>query len=72
MNQQPNPFDQFCVIYDIHERTNGLISENRIRHLIKTRDKRPNFMRCLNKVGREWVINLPELHKYIIGDQDES
>jgi len=71
MNQQ-NPFDQFCVICDIPKKTNGLISENRIKHLIRTKDKRPDFVRCIKKIGNEWVINLPELHKYIAGGQDES
>jgi len=64
-----NPFDQFCVIGDVHEKTNGLISENRIRHLIKSRHRNPEFSRCIKKVGKEWMINLPQLFNYIANEQ---
>ena len=64
-----NPFDQFCVIEDVFEKTNGLISANRIRHLIKSRHRNPEFVRCIKKVGKEWVINLPQLYNYIANEQ---
>jgi len=60
-----NPFDQFCVITDVTDKTNGLISENKIRHLIRHRDKHAGFERCVKKVGKEWIVSLPLLINYL-------
>ena len=60
-----NPFDQFCVISDIPIKTNNLISINRIRHLIRYRNRHEGFDLCIKKVGKEWVINLPQLANYL-------
>ena len=68
----PNPFDQFCVITDVIDKTNGLISENKIRHLIRHRDKHAGFERCVKKVGKEWIVNLPQLISFIANDQKED
>ena len=64
-NTAGNPFDQFCVISDVPEKTNNLISVNRIRHLIRYRNRHEGFDRCIKKVGKEWVINLPQLINYL-------
>ena len=64
-----NPFQQFCVIADVFEKTGGLINENRIRHLIQSRHRHPGFERCIKKVGKEWMINLPQLFNYIANEQ---
>jgi len=65
LEQPSNPFDQFCVITDVPQKTNNLISANRIRHLIRFRDQHEGFDRCVRKLGNEWVINLPQLFNYL-------